>query len=61
MKNRAWYFVMPMIILMSIGAFLPLMVVVNYSQHYIFAGSAATFVGLENFVEVLQTPNLEGR
>jgi len=60
MKNRAWYFVMPMIILMSIGAFLPLMVVVNYSQHYIFAGSAATFVGLENFVEVLHDPQFRG-
>jgi glycerol transport system permease protein len=53
MKNRAWLFMTPILILMSISAFLPLMVVVNYSQHYIFAGSTPYFVGLENFIEVL--------
>ncbi|MDZ7762458.1 MAG: sugar ABC transporter permease [Desulfovermiculus sp.] len=56
MNNRAWLFLIPALILLSISAFIPLMTVINYSLHYIFAGSAPTFVGLENYVEVLQDP-----
>ncbi len=56
MKNRGWLFVTPILVLMSITAFLPLMVVINYSQHYIFAGSQPVFVGFENFIEVLHDP-----
>lgn len=57
MKNQAWLFLIPVLLLMSISAFLPLMVVINYSQHYIFAGSAPFYVGLENFIEVLNDPS----
>ncbi|GAB6177523.1 sugar ABC transporter permease [Desulfobaculum senezii] len=53
MKNRAWLFLIPALVLMSISAFIPLMTVINYSLHYIFSGSAPTFVGFENYVEVL--------
>src|SRR6056297_1732989 len=60
MKNRAWLFLIPVLVLMSISAFLPLMVVINYSQKYIFAGSTPIFVGLENFVEVLNDPAFLG-
>lgn len=53
MKNRAWIFLIPTLILMSISAFVPLMTVINYSVHYIFSGSLPEFVGFENYVEVL--------
>ncbi|MGM0786755.1 MAG: carbohydrate ABC transporter permease [Thermodesulfobacteriota bacterium] len=54
MKNRGWLFVIPALAVLAISAFIPLMTVVNYSLHYIFAGSSPTFVGLENYVEVLR-------
>ena len=57
MKNKGWLFLIPALLLMSVSAFIPLMTVVNYSLHYIFSGSAPTFVGLENYVEVLNEPN----
>ena len=60
MKNRAWLFLIPVLVLMSISAFLPLMVVINYSQQYIFAGSTPSFVGMENFIEVLNDPAFLG-
>ena len=60
MKNRAWLFLVPALVLMAISAFIPLMTVINYSLHYIFAGSAPTFVGFENYAEVLQDPAFQG-
>ncbi len=56
MTNRAWLFLIPALLLLSISAFIPLMTVINYSLHYIFAGSTPTFVGFENYVEVLRDP-----
>ncbi|MFP4256594.1 MAG: carbohydrate ABC transporter permease, partial [Desulfobacterales bacterium] len=53
MKNRGWLFMIPALAVLSISAFIPLMTVINYSLHYIFAGSSPTFVGFENYVEVL--------
>ena len=54
MKNRGWLFVIPALAVLAISAFIPLMTVINYSLHYIFAGSTPTFVGFENYVEVLR-------
>ena len=54
MRQYPWWFLLPTLMIMSIGAFIPLLTVINYSLHYIFAGSAAQFVGLENYVEVLR-------
>jgi glycerol transport system permease protein len=56
MKNRGWLFLIPALLILSISAFIPLMTVINYSLHYIFAGSAPTFVGFENYIEVLRDP-----
>ncbi len=53
MKNRAWLFLLPALVLVSLSAFIPLMTVVNYSLHNLFPGSIPTFVGLDNYVEVL--------
>lgn len=60
MKQRPWLFLLPVLILVSINAFIPLMTVVNYSQLYLFAGSAPVFSGLENYVQVLTDPLFHG-
>lgn len=53
MKNRAWLFLAPALVLVSLSAFIPLMTVVNYSLHNLFPGSIPTYVALANYVEVL--------
>ena len=60
MKSYPWIFLAPALLIMALSAFIPLMTVANYSLHYIFAGSAPTFVGLENYAEVLQDPDFRG-
>jgi glycerol transport system permease protein len=60
MKKRPWLFLLPVLILVSINAFIPLMTVANYSQLYLFAGSAPVFSGLENYVQVLTDPLFHG-
>lgn len=60
MRQRPWIFLLPTLIIMSLSAFVPLMTVVNYSLHYIFAGSEPEFVGMTNYVEVLHDPNFRG-
>ena len=57
MNQRPWLFLLPTLLLMSISAFVPLMTVINYSLHYIFAGSIPEFVGLQNYVEVMGDTN----
>jgi len=56
MKNRAWWFLIPSLAVMSLSAFIPLMTVINYAQYTVFPGSAPYFVGMENFVKVFQDP-----
>lgn len=56
MKSYPWIFIAPAFAIMALSAFVPLITVVNYSLHYIFAGTAPQFVGLENYAEVLQDP-----
>lgn len=53
MRQRPWLFLLPTLVLMSISAFIPLMAVINYSLHTIFAGSAPEFVGLQNYADVM--------
>ncbi len=53
MRQHPWLFLAPALAIMSLSAFVPLMTVVNYSLHYIFAGSKPEFVGFANYVEVL--------
>lgn len=60
MKNRAWLFLVPALILVSLSAFIPLMTVVNYSLHILFPGSIPKYVGLRNYVEVLNDPFFTG-
>ncbi|OUV67177.1 MAG: ABC transporter permease [Gammaproteobacteria bacterium TMED133] len=60
MKQRPWLFLLPTLILMSISAFIPLMAVINYSLHTIFAGSTPEFVGLQNYTDVMGDPQFRG-
>lgn len=59
-SNKGWLLLIPTMILVSLNAFIPLMTVINYSVHYIFSGSAPKFVGVANYVQVLQDPNFQG-
>ncbi len=56
MKKRPWLFLTPALILVSISAFIPLMTVINYSLHSILPGSMPLYVGLENYIGVLNDP-----
>lgn len=60
MKNRAWLFVTPVLFLVALNAFVPIMAVINYSLHYSFAGSAPEFAGLNNYIEVFTDPDFLG-
>ena len=60
MKQRPWLFLLPTLILMSISAFIPLMAVINYSLHTIFAGSTPEFVGLQNYADVMNDSQFRG-
>jgi len=60
MKQRPWLFLAPALILVSISAFIPLITVINYSQLSLLPGSAPYFIGLENFVAILQDPAFTG-
>ncbi len=56
--NRAWFFVLPVFILVAFSAIIPLMTVVNYSLQDIFGPGQRVFVGIEWFEEVLSDRRL---
>ena len=60
MKKRPWLFLAPVLIILSINAFIPLMAVINYSQLFLFAGGSPSFAGLDNFVQVLTDHDFQG-
>jgi glycerol transport system permease protein len=60
MRQRPWLFLLPTLVLMSVSAFIPLMAVINYSLHTIFAGSTPEFVGLQNYAEVMSDSQFKG-
>ena len=54
MKNRAWLFLAPALVLVSLSAFIPIMTVINYSLHLIYPGSIPEFYGLGNYTYIFQ-------
>ena len=58
--QRAWLFLIPALVLLSLNAFIPLMTVVNYSVQDILPGLGAVWVGLANFENVLTDENFRG-
>jgi glycerol transport system permease protein len=57
--NRAWFFVLPVFVIVAISAIIPLMTVVNYSVQDIFGPGERFFVGAEWFKEVLSDRRLQ--
>ncbi len=56
--QRAWWFVLPVLLSVAFSAVVPLMTVVNYSVQDILGPSQSVFVGLEWYKEVLRDPEL---
>jgi len=56
--NKAWFFVLPVFIIVAFSAIIPLMTVVNYSIQDIFGPGQRVYVGTEWFKEVLSDRRL---
>jgi glycerol transport system permease protein len=54
-NNKAWFLVLPVLILVAISAIIPLMTVVNYSVQDSFGNNEFFWVGTEWFQEVLHS------
>ena len=54
-NNKAWIMVMPVILLVSFNAIIPLITVINYSLQDTFGGNVFFWVGIEWFEELLQS------
>jgi len=52
-NNRAWFMVLPVLLLVAISAVIPLMTVVNYSVQDTFGGNEFFWAGAEWFQEML--------
>jgi glycerol transport system permease protein len=52
-NNRAWFMVLPVLVVMAFNAVIPLMTVVNYSVQESFAGNVFFFEGTKWFEQVL--------
>ena len=59
-NQRAWWFVLPVLISVAFSALLPLMTIVNYSVQDILGPDQAVFVGMEWYKEILRDPELHG-
>jgi glycerol transport system permease protein len=55
--NRAWFFVLPVVVSVAFTAIVPLLMVINFSVQDIF-GQVRVFVGAEWFIDVLEDPDI---
>ena len=53
--NKAWFFVLPVFILVAISAIIPIMTVVNYSVQDTFGNNVFFWAGTEWFTDVLHS------
>ena len=58
--NRAWFLVLPVLVLVAFSAVIPLMTVVNYSVQDSFGNNQFFWVGTEWFEEILQSERFHG-
>ncbi|MGM0984131.1 MAG: carbohydrate ABC transporter permease [Pseudomonadota bacterium] len=58
-NNRAWWLILPMLLLVAFSAVIPLMTVVNYSVQDVFDANTRFFTGTEWFKEMLNDPGLQ--
>lgn len=54
-NNRAWFMVLPVLVLVAFSAVIPLMTVVNYSVQDTFGGNQFFWVGSEWYQEILHS------
>ncbi len=59
-NQRAWWFVLPVLLSVAFSALIPLMTIVNYSVQDILGPDQAVFVGMEWYKEILRDPELHG-
>jgi glycerol transport system permease protein len=59
-NQRAWWFILPVLISVAFSALVPLMTIVNYSVQDILGPQQAVFVGMEWYKEILRDPELHG-
>ncbi len=59
-NQRAWWFVLPVLISVAFSALVPLMTIVNYSVQDILGPDQAVFVGMEWYKEILRDSELHG-
>ncbi len=52
-NNKAWFFVLPVLVLVAFNAIIPLMTVVNYSVQETFGGNVFFFEGTKWYQQVL--------
>ena len=57
--NRAWFLILPVVLLVAFSAVVPLMTVVNYSVQDIFGPHQRAFIGVEWFREMLRDPDVQ--
>ena len=55
-NNKAWFMVVPVLVLVAFSAVIPLMTVVNYSVQDTFGNNVFFWAGTEWFEEMLQSP-----
>lgn len=55
-NNKAWFLVLPVLLLVAVSAIIPLMTVVNYSVQDTFGNNVFYWAGTEWFVETLRSP-----
>ena len=56
--NRAWFLVLPVLLLVAFNAVIPLMTVVNYSVQDVFDSTHRSFVGADWYREMLHSGRL---
>src|SRR4030095_6920779 len=54
-KQKAWFFVLPVVVLVAFNAIIPLMTVVNYSVQETFGDNVFTWAGDQWFEQVLHS------
>ena len=58
-NQRAWLFVLPVVVLVAFNAIIPLMTVVNYSVQESFGDNVFFWSGITWFQEILQSDRFQ--
>lgn len=58
-NNRAWFLVLPVVLVVAFTAVIPLMTVANYSVQDVFSPTNRAFVGLDFFRQIVQDPEIQ--